>query len=107
MSILVIKRVPSLTQERYEDVVRRLTNGKSRFESPDDVPFDGLLVHAAAESDDGFLIVDIFESQEALDRFSETITPITRAAGIEQGAEHYPTHTFVMSQPSHATSAQR
>lgn len=107
MSILVMKRVPSLTQERYEEVVRQLTNGKGRFESPDDVPFEGLLVHAAAESDDGFLIVDVFESQEALDRFSETIAPITRAAGIEQGGEQYPTHTFVMGQPSRAASAQR
>lgn len=36
MLILAIHRAPSLTQERYEEVVRRLT-GKSRIESPSDL----------------------------------------------------------------------
>jgi hypothetical protein len=46
MVILAIHETPSLTRERYEQVVRRLT-GKERIESPSDLPFDGLLVHAA------------------------------------------------------------
>jgi hypothetical protein len=53
MPILGIHHVPSLTQEKYEEVVRRLTNGKSRLESPSDVGADGLLVHVAAQGEDG------------------------------------------------------
>ena len=42
MLIMAVHQVPSLTQERYEEVIRRLTNGKSRVESPSDLPFEGL-----------------------------------------------------------------
>jgi hypothetical protein len=53
MPILAIHQTPSLTQQRYEEVVRRLT-GKSRIESPADLPFDGLLVHAGGSTSNGF-----------------------------------------------------
>jgi len=42
MLIMAVHQTPSLTQERYEEVVRRLTNGKRRLESTSDLPFDGL-----------------------------------------------------------------
>ena len=59
--IVAVHRVPSLTQERYEEVVRRLTKGKSRLDSASDLPFDGLLVHATAQTEDGFLVFDVFD----------------------------------------------
>lgn len=46
----------SLTREKYEEVVSRLTGGKRRFESASDLPFDGLVVHATAETEHGFLV---------------------------------------------------
>src|SRR3954453_12397647 len=95
MALMAIHKVPSLTRERYEEVVRRLTNGKSRFESPDDVPFEGLLIHVAAETDDGFVIFDVFESQEAFERFGEKIAPIPREVGIEEPPKAFPVHTFI------------
>jgi hypothetical protein len=42
-------------------------NGKRRLESPSDLPFDGLLVHVAAQTDGRFLIFDVFESEAAVD----------------------------------------
>jgi hypothetical protein len=95
MAILAVHRVPSLTQERYEEVVRRLTNGKHRFESHDDLPFDGLLVHAAAQTEDGFVIFDVFESEEAVERFNDAMSTIPREAGIEEPPKFYPAHTYV------------
>jgi hypothetical protein len=95
VAILAVHRVPSLTRERYEEVIRRLTNGKSRLESPSDLPFDGVLVHAAAETEDGFVIFDVFESQEAVDRFNEAMGSIPREAGIEEPPTFYPAHTFI------------
>jgi hypothetical protein len=93
--VMAVHQVPSLTRERYEQVVRGLTNGKPRFDSMAEVPFDGLLVHVAAETENGFLIFDVFESAEAFDRFGEAIAPIARAAGIEEPPRPYPAHTFV------------
>ena len=34
MLILAVHETPTLTRERYEEVVRRLTNGKERIEEP-------------------------------------------------------------------------
>jgi hypothetical protein len=95
MAIVAIHQVPSLTRERYEEVVRRLTDGRRRLESPSDLPFEGLLVHAAAQSENGFLIVDIFESAEAFSRFSEAIRTIAQDVGIEEPPKAYPAHTFI------------
>jgi hypothetical protein len=52
MLIMALHLVPSLTQEKYEDVGRRLT-GKSRIESLSDLPSEGLLFHAAGQSKNG------------------------------------------------------
>jgi hypothetical protein len=92
--IMAIHQTPSLTQERYEEVVRRLA-GKSRLESPSDLPFDGLLVHIAGQSRNGFCVVDVFESEEAVDRFNNAMGSIPREVGIEQPPEFFPAHTFI------------
>jgi hypothetical protein len=95
MLIMALHQVPSLTQERYEEVVRRLTGGKSRLESPSDLPFDGLLVHMAGQSKNGFCIVDIFESEGAVARFNEAMATIPREVGIEEPPEFFLVHTFI------------
>jgi hypothetical protein len=93
--VVAVHRVPSLTQERYEEVVRRLTNGKSRLDSLSDLPFDGVLVHATAQTEDGFLVFDVFESEEAVARFNETMKMIPGEVGIEEPPRFYPAHTFI------------
>ena len=95
MLIMGIHQVPSLTQERYEEVVRRLTNGRARLESISDLPFKGLLVHVAGQGKDGFCIVDVFESQEAVDRFNEAMGSIPKEVGIEEPPTFFPAHTFI------------
>ncbi|MEJ2862147.1 hypothetical protein [Actinomycetospora flava] len=74
--------------------MRRLT-GKSRMESADDWPVEGLLVHVTGEGEHGFRIVDVWESEEAAGRFFEAISPILDEVGIKNDVESYPTHTFV------------
>ena len=94
-AVMVVHHTESLTRERYEAVVRGLTGGKPRLESPADVPTSGLLVHVAAETDDGFMIFDVFESQEAFDQFRAVASPIATAAGIEEPPQSYPLHTYI------------
>jgi hypothetical protein len=91
---MAVHRAPSLTRERYEEVVRRLT-GKDRIHSASDLPFDGLLIHIAGESKEGFCVVDIFASQEAVDRFNEALGTIPRDVGITEPPEFFPTHTVM------------
>ena len=95
MQIMVVHRTPSLTRERYEAVVRGLTGGKPRLESPADIPTGGLLVHVAAETDDGFMVFDVFESQEAFDGFRAVATRFADEAGIEEPPKGFPLHTYI------------
>ena len=95
MVIMAVHHTSSLTQERYEAVVRRLTGGKPRLESPSDLPFDGLLLHVTGQGPDGFYVVDVFESQAAVDAFQRALGSIPREVGIEVPPEFFPAHTFI------------
>lgn len=95
MLIMAVHQTPSLTQERYEEVVRRLTNGKRRLESTSDLPFDGLVVHVAGQGKDGFCVVDVFASEEAVESFNAAMGSIPREVGIEQPPDFFPVHTFI------------
>lgn len=94
MSVVLIHHGPSFTQEKYEEIVRKLT-GKSRMETASDWPIEGLLVHAAGDSPQGFRVVDVWESEEACNRFGEALAPILQAVGVEVQPEIYEAHTFV------------
>lgn len=93
--IVAVHQTKSLTREKYEEVVSRLTGGKRRLESASDLPFEGVVVHATAETENGFLVFDVFESQRAVDRFNEATQTIPREVGIEEPPRFYPAHTFV------------
>ncbi len=95
MLIMAVHQVPSLTRDKYEEVIRRLTNDSTRAGSVLDFPFDGLLVHMAGQAKNGFCIVDVFESEEAAERFREVISPIAQDVGIEEPPEFFPAHTFL------------
>jgi hypothetical protein len=94
VALVLVHQGPGLTKESYEEAVRRLT-GKTRLESPADWPVEGLLVHAAGEAEGGFRVVDVWESEEAAQRFGETLVPILQEVGVEAQPEMYPAHTFV------------
>jgi hypothetical protein len=95
MPVVLVHQGPSVTQERYDETVRRLTGGKGRLESASDWPVEGLLVHAAGQSEQGFRVVDVWESEEACNRFGEVLKPILQEVGIDDPPQLYPTHAFV------------
>ena len=95
MAVVLVHQGPTITKERYEETVRRLTDGKSQMESPSDWPVAGLLVHAAGEGPNGFRVVDVWESEEACNQFGEVLAPILREVGIEEEPELYEAHAFV------------
>jgi hypothetical protein len=84
-----------ITQEQYEESVRRLTDGKERLESPADWPTEGLLAHIPGQGTHRFRVVDVWESEEAAQRFGEILMPILRDIGVQGEPEMYPAHTFV------------
>jgi hypothetical protein len=90
----VVFVVDGVTREQYEEVTRKMA-GKGRMESTSDWPVEGILVHAAGEGSDGFRVVDVWESEEACNRFGEVLGPLLEEAGINAQTELYPAHAFV------------
>jgi hypothetical protein len=97
---VVLVSPPNFTRQQYEETVRRLKPGGGPLASPSDWPVEGLLAHIAWDGPDGFQVVDVWESEEAVNRFGEIIGPMLRDVGVEVEAEAEPetapeTHTFV------------
>ena len=95
MPVVLVHQGPSLTQERYEEVVRRITGGSARMEKPADWPVEGLLVHAAGQGPQGFRVVDVWDSEDAARRFGDVLGPVLEEVGVTEQPEVYPAHTFV------------
>ena len=53
------------------------------------------MVHATAQTEHGFLVFDVFESQEYVDRFNDAMRTIPREVGIEEPPKFYPAHSFI------------
>lgn len=95
MPIILVHEGRTLTQERYEAAVTKLTGDTRGLRSPADWPVDGLLMHAAGQGSTGFRIVDVWESARAAQRFGEALGPILGELGVTDLPELYPAHTFV------------
>lgn len=95
MAVVVVFESQSLTQERYEESVRKVTGGNERLDSPDDWPVEGMVAHIAGQGPNGFRVVDVWESEDAFRSFGETLLPILQEIGVEGEPEIYPVHTLV------------
>ena len=62
-----------------------------------ELPFEGLLVHVPAQTGDGFLIFDPFESREACEQFGKTMGTLPQEVGITEGLKLFEAHTFLAS----------
>ena len=91
----VVAVFEGVSQEQYEASVRGLTGGRDRVESPSDWPVEGLLAHIAGQGENGFRVVDVWESEDAFARFGEVLMPILQELGVQGRPEVYPAHTFV------------
>jgi hypothetical protein len=94
MAFVLVHQGPGITRASYDQVIRSMM-GKERAESVSDWPVEGLLVHAAGEGPSGFRVVDVWQSEEAAQRFGEKLAPHLQEAGITAEPEVYPAHAFV------------
>ena len=63
MAIVRIQETPADSMDTYDKVNEKMGVEQS--------PPDGMILHSAGLSDGKMVIVDVWESQEAFDRFSE------------------------------------
>lgn len=81
MAVAVVFEIPGMTQGQYEQSADKLT-GRGPVKSPSDWPVPGLVSHTAAPTPDGWMVVDVWESEDAARQFGEIIVPILRDLGV-------------------------
>jgi hypothetical protein len=91
---VVIVSPPGFTREQYEESVRRV-HPEGPLETPSDWPVEGLLVHIVGEGPNGFRVIDVWESEEAVQRFADILIPLNQEIGVQGEPEVYPAERFV------------
>ena len=90
MAIVMRLEIPGGTIEQYVQV-----NDILGIAGDEDAP-DGLIFHVAGKTDDGILIVDVWESAEKLEKFFEHVGPAFQEAGVPDAPpEIMPLHSMI------------
>jgi hypothetical protein len=76
MAISIYINSPSMTAAQYDDIVGRLEAAGAGKPA-------GRLYHACFGSGDKLQVFDIWESQQAFDKFGETLMPIVQEVGLD------------------------
>jgi hypothetical protein len=93
MAIAAVFDVPGGTQEEHDAATRELgPAGESLAGAP------GLLFHAAGPTADGWRVIEVWESQEAMNRFmQEQVMPAMQRAGVNRqpSVQVMPVHQYL------------
>ena len=74
--IIVSFEFPGMTSEHYDKVMDELNKTGSLVNS-------GLIEHQCGVNSKGVFVFDVWESEEALNKFSETLIPILLKNGVK------------------------
>lgn len=90
MSIMVVFDVRGMTADQYDRVIHDLE--KAGLAAP-----AGRQHHTAAAKGDGWLVVDVWDSPEELERFAQTLMPVLAQNGVNPPQPQvYPTHNIII-----------
>lgn len=87
MAILVKIDLPGTTTDQYDTL-------NSKLQALPGDTFAGCISHACVPTGTGLVIYDLWESEEAMQRFMGIVMPLAQDLGMPQGAEPeiHPTH---------------
>jgi len=89
MAILAVFDIPGLTSATYDQILKDLE--AAGLGNP-----DGRIYHVAAPKEGGWIVTDVWESEEHLGKFSEGLIPIMQAAGAPPAEPQiYPVHNTI------------
>ena len=96
MNLLVFD-FPGVTSDQYDQLCRRLNSG-APLKTLDDFRRVGyeVVAHMAGPTPDGWRVIDVWNSDEALERFRATLMPLLDEVGIPRIAPQVkPLHNLV------------
>ena len=93
MALAFLQEVPGMTQEQYDQVVETL-RGKIA---------EGRIFHVAGPIEGGWRVVDVWESQEAVNKFfQELLGPALQEAGVTAAQPRFwPVHNMLSGPENH------
>ncbi len=90
MAILMIHDASNDTLANYEE-------GLKQLEAAGQGQPQGRLFHLAVNKGTGFMVMDLWDSQEDVDRFAQTLIPILQQVGTQiSEPERYTVHDLIM-----------
>lgn len=95
---LLIFDFPGGTSEQYDEVCRRLNNGEPlrTLAELHQAGYEVVAHVAGPTPDGGWRVVDVWESDEALERFRQKLLPVLEEAGLPRTAPQVlPVHNVV------------
>ena len=89
MAILMISDASDRPRAEYDQVIQEL-EATGHGNPP------GRLSHVVGRSGDGYIVADVWESQEAFERFGQTLIPLMERVGAPPPAvQIYPVHNTI------------
>ena len=90
MAIAILFDMPGATQRQYDEITQKL-------EAAGEGAPPGRLYHVSGPTQDGWRVVDVWESQEQFERFGQTLIPFVQEAGISLfEPEPWPVHNVIV-----------
>jgi hypothetical protein len=77
MAVLFEIHYPGVTAEQYDELQRRVGTRSG-------TPIDGLISHFGILTDSGLRVVDLWETQDALEAFLPAVLPATKELGFPE-----------------------
>jgi hypothetical protein len=105
MPIAALQMMPGGTKEQYEQIGKKMFGVQSSDFSSAEAP-DGLLMHSAGPTEDGWYVYDVWESQDHLQRFvQERLMPAMQELGVPVGNQPqiYEIYNLVVTDVARAT----
>lgn len=76
MAVIAIFEMPGMTAEQYDQIDTALAAVDLR-------PPTGRIYHVSAPTEDGWMVIDIWEDEDAMGPFAEVLIPILQEAGVQ------------------------
>ncbi len=78
------------------DMLAHYDEGIKQLEATGEGNPPGRLFHTAAKKGDGYLVVDVWESEEAMERFARNLMPVLEQMGSPMvEPQVYPVHNII------------
>jgi hypothetical protein len=95
MAVAFLQEFSGLTQEQYDQAIEKLQRGGIRGE--------GRIFHVAGPIEGGWRVVDVWESQDAWDKYFQQLGPILQEVGIVHPPQSkvWPVHNSLSGPENH------